>query len=103
MRASLPGASFAGVVLDSEMLSTVCRVLRGGEVSQETPGFEAICEAVLGEGHFLGSVQTHAAMERDHVYPKLADLDRRILAVHHPAPLDPAQEAKIRATFPILS
>ena len=32
-----------------------------------------ICDAVLGDGHFLGSQQTYAAMERDYFYPQLAD------------------------------
>ena len=48
-------------------------MVRGVEVDEETLGFEAIRQAVLGEGHFLGSGHTMAAMERDYFYPELAD------------------------------
>ena len=124
MTASLLGASFEAFVLDNEMHAAIYRTLRGIEVSEETLGFEAICEAVLGEGHFLGHAQTHAAMERDYHYPKLADRDapvtwaekgapdiwsraraaaRAILDTHHPAYLSKAEDAAIRAAFPIRS
>jgi trimethylamine---corrinoid protein Co-methyltransferase len=123
MTASLLGASFEGFVLDDEMHSATYRVLRGIEVSPENLGFDAICEAVLGEGHFLGGAQTLAAMERDYVYPQLADRsapvtwaedgardawDRararatEILDTHLPEYLDPATDAKIRGAFNIL-
>jgi len=123
MTASLLGASFEAFVLDNEMHSAIYRTLRGIEVTPETLGFDAICDAVLGEGHFLGSQQTHAAMERDYHYPKLADRDppitwteagaptawdrarteaKRILDSHYPDHLSKEQEAAIRAQFPIL-
>ncbi|MDU8910637.1 trimethylamine methyltransferase family protein [Aestuariicoccus sp. MJ-SS9] len=73
MTASLLGASFEAFVLDDEMLAHVYRMLRGVEVSEETLGYDAIVEAVLGEGHFLGGAQTLAAMERDYFYPALSD------------------------------
>lgn len=73
MTAALLGASFEGFVLDNDTLGAVQRVLRGVEVTPETLGFDTICDVVLGEGHFLGAAQTHAAMERDYLYPKLAD------------------------------
>lgn len=124
MTASLLGASFEGFVLDDEMHSHIYRALRGPEVTEETLGFDAICEAVLGEGHFLGGAHTHAAMERDYFYPKLADRSdpktwadagavdawtkarekvRHILDTHHPAYLDPVQDAAIRDRFKILT
>ncbi|MEL6550242.1 MAG: trimethylamine methyltransferase family protein [Pseudomonadota bacterium] len=123
MTASLLGASFEGFVLDNEMHSSIFRALRGIEVNEDTLGFDAIRETVLGEGHFLGHAQTHAAMERDFVYPKLADRDApsvwgdggaqqawdrarekaaSILATHHPDYLSPGQDADIRARFRIL-
>jgi trimethylamine--corrinoid protein Co-methyltransferase len=43
--------------------------LRGIEVNEETLGFAAIEEAVYGEGHFLGSQHTMAAMQRDYFWP----------------------------------
>lgn len=124
MTASLLGASFEGFVLDDEMHAANYRVLRGIEVDEANLGFDAICAAVLGEGHFLGGAGTLAAMERDYVYPQLADRnppgawaedgardawDRararaaEILDTHHPDYLDPATDARIRAAFSILA
>ena len=123
MTASLLGASFEGFILDNEMHAHSYRALRGIEVSEENLGFDAICEAVLGEGHFLGTQQTHAAMERDYYYPLLADRAeprtwaesggadawqrantraKDILASHQPSYLTAEQERAIRSTFAIL-
>ncbi|MEL6690896.1 MAG: trimethylamine methyltransferase family protein, partial [Pseudomonadota bacterium] len=124
MTASLLGASFEGFVLDNEMHSHTYRALRGVEVTAGNLGFDAICEAVLGEGHFLGGAHTYAAMERDYFYPSLADREdprtwaeagaqdawgrakakaREILAAHQPNYLSPDQDAAIKAKFDILS
>lgn len=73
MMGALLGASTAAFVLDDEMLGQVTRVLRGVEVTEELIGLDAIRETVFGEGHFLGSAHTMAAMERDYHYPELAD------------------------------
>lgn len=123
MTASLLGASFEAFVLDDEMHAHNYRVLRGIEVTEETLGFDAICEAVLGDGHFLGAQQTHAAMERDYFYPTLADRDaprtwaegggqdawtrarrraREILKSHRPTYLSRTQDRQIREAFTIL-
>lgn len=122
MTASLLGASFEAFVLDNEMHSHTYRALRGIEVSDENLGFEAICDAVLGEGHFLGSLQTYAAMERDYFYPSLADraeprtwaesggVDawalarvraKEILRDHQPEYLSKEQDRAIRQKFKI--
>lgn len=121
MMASLLGASFEAFVLDNDMHGQTYRMLRGVEVRDDTLDVDAICAAVLGEGHFLGSPETLAAMERDYVYPGLADRDtpqawagmgaedawtrararaRDILDSHHPAYIDAATDARIRARFP---
>ncbi len=123
MTAALLGASFEGFVADDEILSTVYRVLRGVEVSAGSLDYDAIEAAVIGDGHFLGSPDTLAAMERDYYYPSLSDradprswqqagaLDlktrardraRAILAGPHPEYLDPAAEKRMRAAFNIL-
>ena len=123
MTASLLGASFEAFVLDDEMHSNTYRILRGIEVSEDNLGYDAITEAVLGEGHFLGGAHTLAAMERDYFYPTLAcrdeprtwaskgardawavagELARQILAIHHPHYLSAEQDAAIRAQFNIL-
>ncbi len=123
MTASLLGASFEAFVLDDEMLSHVYRTMRGIEVDEETLGFEAIRETVSGEGHFLGSAHTMAAMQRDYFYPALADREtpatwaeqgapdiwrqardkaRAILDRDVPSRLDPAADRQIRDRFKIL-
>jgi len=123
MTASLLGASFEGFVLDDEMHAHIFRALRGLDVTEENLGFETICDTVLGDGHFLGSGQTMAAMERDYFYPALADRDapqvwqdkgapdawsrariraREILSTHNPSYLTVGQDAEIRTRFRIL-
>lgn len=123
MTASLLGASFEAFVLDDEMHSNTYRVLRGIEVSEDNLGLDAIREAVLGVGHFLGGAHTLAAMERDYFYPSLADRDeprtwankgaqdawsvartraRQILRDHHPDYLTRDQDVAIRDAFNIL-
>lgn len=122
MTASLLGASFEAFVLDDEMHSHTYRALRGIEVTPENLGFEAICDAVLGEGHFLGGQHTYAAMERDYFYPTLADRSppntwaeggsqdawarararaMTLLETHQPAYLTPKQDHAIRARFDV--
>ena len=99
------------------------RVLRGVEVSEDNLGYDAICTAILGDGHFLGAGHTYAAMERDYHYPKLADraqpkawedaggedawvrakrVAREVLRDHHPSYLSAVQDAEIRDQFRIL-
>jgi len=122
MMAALLGASFEAFVLDDEMLGAVYRAIRGVEVTEETLGLAAIREVVLGEGHFLGHAQTMAAMERDYVWPDLADREppvawaekgapdawsrarekaRAILAEHRPDYLGAVADRSIRERFPI--
>lgn len=75
MMASLLGVSFEAMILDNEMLALNQRAIRGIEVNDETLGFEAIRQAVYGDGHFLGGDQTMGAMLRDYYYPSLANRD----------------------------
>ncbi len=123
MTAALLGASFEAFILDDDMHAMTYRALRGVEVTQDNLGFDAICDAILGEGHFLGSDHTYQAMERDYHYPKLADREqpiaweqaggkdawtraqaraRAVLRDHHPTYLSSAQDAEIRRLFNIL-
>ncbi|AFO92232.1 trimethylamine methyltransferase MttB [Phaeobacter inhibens] len=124
MTASLLGVSFEAFVLDDEMHSNTYRALRGIEVTDENLGFDAVCDAVLGDGHFLGGQHTYAAMERDYFYPSLADRDeprtwaengaqdawgrartraQEILRDHKPTYLTQEQEEEIRTRFNILT
>ena len=123
MTAALLGASFEAFVLDDEMHAMTYRTLRGVEVTLDNLGYDAICAAILGDGHFLGADHTYQAMERDYHYPSLADREQpqtwadagaqtawdraklrtdQILAEHTPAYLTPAQDAEIRAMFNII-
>ena len=123
MMASLLGASFEAFVLDNEMHAAIYRTLRGIEVSEDTLAFDTICSTVLCEGHFLGAAETYAAMERDYVYPEIANREapalwaengaedawvrararaRSILANHNPAYLTDDQDNRIRSAFRIL-
>lgn len=123
MTASLLGASFEAFLVDDEMLSHVYRILRGVEVNEDTLGYDAIREAITGEGHFLGGTHTMEAMQRDHFYPSLSDRleprtweesgkehmwqrankkAREILAVHYPEYVDADADKKIKARFNIL-
>ncbi len=123
MTASLLGASFEAFVLDDEMHSNTYRAMRGIEVTEDNLAFEAICDTVLGAGHFLGSQHTYAAMERDYFYPLLADRDeprtwaekgaqdawsrarlnaQAILRNHQPNYLTEAQDRVIRKRFNII-
>lgn len=120
MTAALLGVSFEAFVLDNEMHAATYRALRGVEVSDDTLGIEAIRDAVLGEGHFLGESQTYASMERDYVYPDLADRAapeawassgashawgrartqaRHLLDTHKPEYIDPKTDAALRQRF----
>ncbi len=123
MTAALLGASFEAFILDDEMHAMTYRVLRGIEVTEENLALHSICRSILTDGHFLGSVDTFAAMERDYHYPKLADRNQprvwaeegaldawarakakvhEVLADYHPCYISPDQDAEIRATFRIL-
>lgn len=124
MTAALLGVSFEAFILDDEMHAMTYRTLRGVEVTEDNLGFDAICAAILGEGHFLGADHTYQAMERDYHYPKLADREQpqtwadngagdawerakmraqEILASHHPTYLTPDQDKAIRDRFKILA
>ncbi len=123
MMASLLGASFEAFLIDDEMHSLIYRTLRGVEVSPETLGLQAIKDAVLGEGHFLGGQHTLDAMERDYFYPTLSDRNdpktwgdlgaetmwdkanaraKELLMRPDPAYLDPTADREIRKRFNIL-
>lgn len=124
MTASLLGASFEAMLIDDEMLSQVYRVLRGIEVNEETLGFDAIEQAVYGDGHFLGAQHTINAMQRDYFWPS-ALTDRQqpvaweedgakdmwqranekvqgILASHQPDYVEPQVDKAIRQKYNIL-
>ncbi len=73
MLASLLGCSFEAMVIDDDMLSSIRRIARGIEVSDDTLSVDVIAEVVNGPGHFLGARQTMELMESEFVYPRHAD------------------------------
>jgi trimethylamine--corrinoid protein Co-methyltransferase len=122
MQASLLGCCYEAMAIDSEMLGTVLRAIRGIEVTDETLSVEVIEEVVNGPGHYLGQPQTLALMESEYIYPELGDRERpatweeagsldirarartrveEVLSTHYPSYIDPAVDAKIRDIFDI--
>lgn len=122
MLASLLGCSLETLVMDNDMLGSVNRTVRGIEVNENTLSKEVITRVIEHPGHFLGHEQTLELMERDYVYPLVADRDtpanwadagsldvtqrartyvEKTLASHYPDHIDPAVDAAIRERFPI--
>lgn len=121
--ASLLGCSIESYIIDNDMLGGVNRSVYGIDVDEDTISAEVIRNVVLGEGHYLGHEQTLERMEKDYVYPLVADrqtpagwqetgsLDmltrarskaREILATHKPCYIDPTVDAALRAQYPIM-
>ncbi len=73
MLASLLGCSHEAMVIDDDMLSSIRRIARGIEVTDETLSVDVIAETVAGAGHFLGAEQTLDLMQSEFVYPRHAD------------------------------
>jgi trimethylamine--corrinoid protein Co-methyltransferase len=74
MHASLLGFSLESLILGDDMLGQALRCVRGIEVTEESVSLETMKKVCLGgPGHYLGSEQTLHLMQRDYVYPKLAD------------------------------
>ena len=105
------------------IIGATMRTIRGIEVTDESIAIETIRETCLkGPGHFLGSEQTLALMQKDYVYPTVGDRTspkewaekgstdvvdrakarlRRILSTHYPTHLAPTVDDQIRERFPI--
>ena len=79
MHASLLGFSFDSLVLGDDMLGQVQRCVRGVEVADDDVSLDAMRQVCLGSadapppGHYLGHQQTLDRMQRDYVYPAVAD------------------------------
>ena len=122
MLASLLGCSFEAMIIDDEMLTSIRRIARGIEVTDDTLSLEVIADVVAGPGHFLGAPQTMEMMETEFVYPRHADRAspddwaesgatdiwqraavkaRAVLQSHVPEPIAPDLDARIRERFPI--
>jgi trimethylamine--corrinoid protein Co-methyltransferase len=123
MHASLLGFCPESMIIDNDMLGQALRCVRGIEVTEATLSLEAIAETCTGgPGHYLGHPDTLELMQREYVYPALADRSspkdwiesgkpdlvkraiaerKRILASHFPDHVSPETDAAIRAAYPI--
>ncbi len=123
MQASLLGASLEGYVIDNDMLGAIMRSVRGVEATQENLSAQVIRDVCLGEGHYLGHLDTLARMKADYTYPAIADRRsprewqadgardirevardraREVLATHHPKPFSDQIDTQLRAHYDIL-
>ncbi|MFN0194312.1 MAG: trimethylamine methyltransferase family protein [Aestuariivirga sp.] len=123
MHASLLGFCLESLLIDNDMLGSINRNVRGIEVNDDTLSTAVIAQVCLeGPGHYLGSDQTLTLMQREYVYPHIAnrmspkewneagkpDLVKRaaarkreILSTHYPEYIPRAIDDAIRAKHDI--
>lgn len=74
MHASLLGFCLESLLIDNDMLGSINRNVRGIEVNEDTLSLEVISQVcVEGPGHYLGNEQTLQLMQKDYVYPQVAN------------------------------
>ncbi|MEL7117278.1 MAG: trimethylamine methyltransferase family protein [Pseudomonadota bacterium] len=74
MHASLLGFCHESLILGNDLIGQAQRCVRGIEVDDETLAIDQIRDVCLGgPGHYLGTDQTLARMQTDHVYPELGN------------------------------
>ncbi len=123
MLASLLGFSLESLLIDNDIIGAVQRTIRGIEVNDESLSLDTMRAVCLdGPGHYLGAAQTLKLMQKDYLYPQLADrsspnqwveqgrptlLERAssklgaILASHYPAHIPSSIDDAIRQQFPV--
>ena len=123
MHASLLGFSLESLILGDDLLGQAQRCVRGIEVTEDSVSLDTMKEVCLGgPGHYLGSSQTLNLMQRDYVYPAIADRlspkewaevgkpdlieqaikrKRQILDAPRKANIDPVADKEIRKKFRI--
>jgi trimethylamine--corrinoid protein Co-methyltransferase len=124
MHASLLGCCYESMVIDNDMLGAINRTVRGIEVNDDTLSLDAMRDVCIdGPNHYLGHTQTLDRMQRDYLYPEVADRTspnewaqnnkpvlietarRRvdeILATHHPLLVTAETDEAIRARFNVV-
>jgi len=109
--------SYEQLVIDDAIAGYIRRMLEGFEVNEDTLAFHVIKEVGIG-GNFLSHPYTASHFRREFYLPdiverlpwaeweaqevqgmeaKAREKALRILAEHHPSPLEPAQEREIDA------
>ncbi len=74
MHASLLGFCHESLLIDNDMLGSINRNVRGIEVNEDTLSIEVIADVCLeGPGHYLGNAQTLSLMQKEYVYPQVAN------------------------------
>lgn len=74
MHASLLGFCLESLVLGDDLLGQVQRCVRGIDVTEDAVSMHVMREVCLdGPGHYLGHAQTLGLMQREYVYPSIAD------------------------------
>ncbi len=74
MHASLLGFCLESLLIDNDMLGSINRNVRGIEVNDETLSFDVIADVCIeGPGHYLGNEQTLLLMQKEYVYPLVAN------------------------------
>jgi trimethylamine---corrinoid protein Co-methyltransferase len=74
MHASLLGFCLESLLIDNDMLGSINRNVRGIEVTEDSLSVDVISQVCLdGPGHYLGSDQTLALMQKDYVYPAIGN------------------------------
>lgn len=74
MHGSLLGFCPESLIIDNDLIGQALRCVRGIEVTEDSVSIEAMRKVCLeGPGHYLGSEQTLALMQRDYVYPAIGD------------------------------
>lgn len=74
MHASLLGCCYESYVIDNDMIGAINRTVRGIEVNDETLSLDAMRDVCIdGPSHYLGHQQTLERMQKDYVYPDVAD------------------------------
>ncbi len=123
MHASLLGFCLESLIIGNDLLGQSLRCVRGIEVNDDSLSLATMRSVCLdGPGHYLGSDQTLARMQRDYIYPAIGDRGSpkewmehdkpeliakarahkaQILAGDCTAAFDPALDARIRARFNI--
>lgn len=74
MHGSLLGCCYESFVIDNDMLGSINRSVRGIEVNPSTLALDVIRNVCIeGPNHYLGHPQTLELMQREYLYPSIAD------------------------------
>ena len=123
MHGSLMGFCLESLFLDNDALGQALRCVRGIEVNEQTLSVETMRDVCTkGPGHYLGHEQTLELMQREYLYPDLAnrfspkewaevgkpdivqlavERKRKVLDTYHPKYISKEQDKFLRDNFTI--